>query len=83
MSVTLKDMLTLQDFADDLGVEYHTLVVYKTKGKLPPPDAVVGRSPLWARATVTKYKASRPGPGAGGGRKVDPAKAAGRKVRPA
>lgn len=69
MSVTVIDMLTLEDIAADLGVEYETVVVYKARGKMPDPDAKVGHSPLWKRDTYERWKASRPGRGAGGGRK--------------
>lgn len=35
---------------------------------LPAPDAMVGNTPVWFRATFEAWRASRPGRGAGGGR---------------
>ena len=35
---------------------------------LPAPDAHVGSTPVWFRATFERWLATRPGQGAGGGR---------------
>lgn len=68
--VTLRNMMTLSDIAEDLGVKYETAVVYHSRGTLPAADEHVGHSPLWKRTTYTRWKNNRPGRGAGGGRKT-------------
>lgn len=43
----------------------------KSRGRphgLPEPDARIGATPVWFRATFERWRAARPGRGAGGGR---------------
>ena len=61
-------LMTLEDFAEFIGVTYKTICNYKALGLLPEPDKVVFRSPLWKPSTARKWYAARPGRGAGGGR---------------
>lgn len=44
---------------------------------LPEPDARIGSTPVWFRSTFERWRAGRPGQGAGGGRPraADPAPA--------
>jgi hypothetical protein len=60
-------MLTLKEAAEFFGIKYVTLVSYKARGWLPPPDRVVARSPLWRRSTLTEWQRARPGMGVNGG----------------
>lgn len=61
----IESLLTLQEFADLVGVKYHTMVTYKAKGKLPDPDAKVGNSPLWKRSTAKAFVKAGAGRGQG------------------
>ena len=63
MNIAGTEMWTLQEVADHLGVDYHTVVVYKTKGKLPEPDLMVSRSPLWKPETMQGWKLDQRGRG--------------------
>ena len=51
-----------------LGVSPDTISRYMTDGRFPPPDATFGRAPTWRESTITTWKTTRPGRGAGGGR---------------
>lgn len=52
-----------------LGVQPTTVHQYRLRGTIPPPDLVVARSPAWREETIRAWLASRPGSGAGGGRR--------------
>lgn len=41
--------------AERLGIAVRTVHSYKANGRLPPPDRVVGRSPLWLPETIEHY----------------------------
>jgi len=56
-------MMTSQMVADRLGVTRATVHTYATRGTLPPPDAYVGRTPVWGPDTIEAWIASRPGMG--------------------
>lgn len=57
--------LSRAEFAERIGVQSATLGRYK----LPEPDAMVGSARGWLPETVDAWNASRPGKGAGAGRK--------------
>jgi predicted DNA-binding transcriptional regulator AlpA len=50
------------------GLTLDTFDSYRSRGTLPGPDQMVGRTPLWDAATIGRWLADRPGRGAGGGR---------------
>lgn len=56
-------MLTTSDVAALAGVTPQTIVAYRRRGEVPEPQAVVGRSPLWARPVVDQWLCTRPGHG--------------------
>lgn len=62
------ELLDSAGFADVLGVKLGTLHTFRSRGILPEPDAMIGKSPAWHRSTVDAWKATRPGRGKGGGR---------------
>lgn len=57
--------LSRAEFAERIGVKPATMGRYK----LPEPDAMIGDIRGWAAETVDTWNASRPGKGAGAGRK--------------
>lgn len=63
-------LLDSAQVAELLGVRPETIARYRSRGELPAPDVTLGRSPGWYRATITAWRAQRPGRGAGGGRPV-------------
>lgn len=74
------DMVDMQGIAEILGATLGSVQTYHTRAKrnrrnsnprpgdLPPPDGKFGNSPVWYRETIMRWKESRPGRGAGGGR---------------
>lgn len=79
--MTTAKLLTLADIAERIGVGVDSIRVYHQRaaknrredtvrpGDLPPPDDVIGRSPVWKLRTIMNWEAKRPGRGAGGGRR--------------
>lgn len=49
-------LLTLQDLADRWGTDYNTIKVWKHRGKLPKPDQVLGRTPVWKESTIKRME---------------------------
>lgn len=62
------DYLTIADIAELLGVTPGTVHAYRSRGYLPEPARLFGRTPVWTRAVIKKWAGGRPGQGAGGGR---------------
>jgi predicted DNA-binding transcriptional regulator AlpA len=56
-------MLTVGDVARLAGVSKATIDRYRSRGALPPPQAIRGRTPLWARPIVARWLSTRPGAG--------------------
>ncbi|MDT0377264.1 MarR family transcriptional regulator [Streptomyces sp. DSM 42041] len=50
------------DIAEHLGVKVETVRVYRTRGDLPEPDRMFGRTPAWRPETILNWQ--RPGRGA-------------------
>ena len=57
--------ISLGQFAAQIGVKPSTLSGYK----VPQPDVMVGSTRGWKQSTVDEWIATRPGKGAGAGRK--------------
>lgn len=55
----VQELLTVQEVADLLGVECSTVRAYAARGQMPDPDRRYGRTPLWARETITDWMATR------------------------
>ena|SRR5262252_608137 len=75
------DLLSIQQAADILGIEYQTARAYHGRamarrkrgfdpkpGDWPEEDRRVGKTPAWFESTIRRFEANRPGQGAGGGR---------------
>lgn len=65
--------LTMTDIAARLGIEPGTVRKYRSSGRLPEPDIMLGATPGWLPATIDTWATSRPGRGVGGGRPRKPA----------
>ena len=50
------DLLTLTDVAALLGVQRNTLTAHRTRGAMPAPDRQYGRTPLWRRSTIVRWR---------------------------
>lgn len=59
---------TVADLARRLGVSEATVRTYRWRGTLPTPS-YVGRTPVWDPAVIEEWIKTRPGRGAGGGRR--------------
>lgn len=67
----LAELMTPADVDAAMGWTSGTAVKSRGRpGGLPDPDAMVGRQPVYFRATFEQWRESRPGQGAGGGRPV-------------
>lgn len=51
--------LSLEGFADRLGISYPTIKSYRSTGVLPQPDITLGGSPGWTLATADRFAATR------------------------
>jgi predicted DNA-binding transcriptional regulator AlpA len=56
-------LMTVGDVARVAGVSKATIDSYRSRGSLPPPQVVRGRTPLWARPIISHWLANRPGSG--------------------
>jgi predicted DNA-binding transcriptional regulator AlpA len=63
--------LTSEQLADRLGVRRGSIHRYRTRGDLPEPDEVIGRSPVWKVETIECWEAARPGHGWRRGKRRD------------
>ncbi|WP_329013286.1 hypothetical protein OG271_04110 [Micromonospora rifamycinica] len=59
----MTDYLDSTDLAARLGVKVASIHRMRTRGDLPKPDRMIGRSPAWRPATIDAWQASRPGHG--------------------
>jgi hypothetical protein len=57
-------MLDTDDVAAYAGIERRSVSRELSRGRLPLPQARVGKSPLWARPIIEHWHANRPGRGA-------------------
>lgn len=55
--------LTSEQLANRLGVARESIHRYRTRGDIPEPDEIVGRSPVWKIETIERWEAVRPGHG--------------------
>ena len=50
--------LTLHDLAVRWGLKYNTILQRRHQGKLPEPDAMVGRTPAWLPETIEQWESN-------------------------
>lgn len=70
LRAALATVLTLDGIRQRYGWTAATVRQYRTAGVLPEPDAVFGRTPVWLPGTLDAWERTRPGQGAGGGRRT-------------
>ena len=54
-----EDMVTLKDICDMTTLTRETVYVYKSTGRLPAPDGMVGYTPVWRRSTIEDWETNR------------------------
>ncbi len=59
----VRAMLTIADIAEMIDVAPDTVAAYRYRGYLPEPQAVIGRTPVWARPIIRHWLETRPGNG--------------------
>lgn len=59
----MSDYLDSAALADRLGIKVRSIHRMRSRGDLPDPDRVIGRSPAWRPSTIDRWQASRPGHG--------------------
>lgn len=75
--------LDMPAVAARLDVTESTIRKYRSQGRLPEPDIMLGQSPGWRATTIDAWIKARPGRGVGGGRpRKDGAPAAGARPAP-
>lgn len=52
----MNDYLTLSDLAERWGVKYGAVLMQRSRGRLPEPDVVVSRVPMWSLDTIESYE---------------------------
>ena len=53
--------LTTSEVAQQLGITRSTVAAYSSRGQMPEPDVVYGRTPLWKEVTISRWTKSRKG----------------------
>ncbi|MGX4657119.1 helix-turn-helix transcriptional regulator [Micromonospora sp. SCSIO 07396] len=71
----MTDYLDSAELAARLGIQTASVHRMRSRGDLPEPDRMIGRSPAWRPATIDAWQASRPGHG-WRGTSTDPAEPA-------
>jgi predicted DNA-binding transcriptional regulator AlpA len=56
--------LSMPEIAERAGLAEQTVRQYRSRGRLPHPDAMIGRTPGWQVATADAWIATLPGQGA-------------------
>jgi predicted DNA-binding transcriptional regulator AlpA len=56
--------LSMPEIAARAGLAEQTVRQYRSRGRLPQPDAMIGRTPGWTEATADAWIATLPGQGA-------------------
>lgn len=51
--------MTTEGVANLLGVQRQTIASYLSRGQMPPPDEMIGRTPVWKPATISRWKLKR------------------------
>lgn len=57
------ELVDMRGLAAMLGIGYETVRKYRRVGRLPAPDYTMGRSPVWKRSTIERWRQNRPGQG--------------------
>lgn len=53
--------MTTSEVAIEIGVTRSTVAAYSSRGQMPEPDVVYGRTPLWKTVTISRWTKDRKG----------------------
>lgn len=57
--------MTINQVAEHIGLSFHTVKKYQSEGRLPEPDAILGRGCAakygWLEETIDQWQENRPG----------------------
>jgi len=56
--------LSMVEVAELCGLAEQSIRVYRSRGKLPAPDVMIGKTPGWLPETIEEYRKTLPGQGA-------------------
>lgn len=59
----MEGFLTGAELAARIGIQTASIYRYRSRGDLPEPDEMIGRSPLWKVETIDAWLKDRPGHG--------------------
>lgn len=51
--------MTTDEVAVALGIRRQTVASYLSRGQMPEPDEMIGRTPVWKPATISRWKKQR------------------------
>ena len=51
-----EELLTRRQVSEMTGLAMNTLKAYRLAGKMPEPDVMYERTPLWKERTITKWR---------------------------
>ena len=57
MATTKDPLLTPTQIAELCNLHINTITAYHARGQMPTPDQQYGRTPLWKRSTIDKWRA--------------------------
>lgn len=60
----MQEFLSKGEIADKYGLSLNTVKSYDREGRMPKPDARIGRNYGWLPETIEKWMNERPGAGA-------------------
>ena len=56
-----KKYMTTAEVASKIGVTRSTVAAYASRGQMPAPVVVYGRTPLWKTVTISRWTKKRKG----------------------
>lgn len=59
----MKELMSLAEVAEMLGIKPESVTRYLTGGRFPEPDKRFGRYPAWYKSTIRDWQKTRPGKG--------------------
>ena len=58
----MEQQWTTDEVAEHLGVSKATVWAYRSRGEMPEPTGMLGRTPWWDAAVIIAWHAGRPRP---------------------
>lgn len=57
------NLITMRDLAERWGKSYGYVRLMRARGRLPEPDQIVAKSPVWYESTITELEDKNGHPG--------------------